>query len=385
MVMKMNLNNEQHEAIKKVINWYYLESDYKQLLTISGGAGVGKTFLAKVIIQCLGLQQYQVVFATPTGKSSEVLRRRNIPSSTIHKAFYSVKKIDGKLRFSKRKRLSSTIKLIVLDELSMINDRIMEDIISFKTPIIGLGDIYQLPPIYGSNKYLKAPDVLLTEIMRQKDDIGILRLATMARNKEYIPLGEYIESKVIRVAEIDDIEKFDIVLCWKNSTRCNLNITIRERLGFNSIYPSVGEKLICLKNNYTHLLEYNEIPVFLVNGMEVISQNTVEIANVSGEYFELVYSPSYINDPGLAFSTRVHRGPFDYYQTNKSYAINGEEPEDVVFLDYCRAITVHKSQADEFDNVLLIDEFKGSSDIYFKWLYTGITRAKKSVTIARYF
>jgi ATP-dependent exoDNAse (exonuclease V) alpha subunit len=68
-----------------------------------------------------------------------------------------------------------------------------------------------------------------------------------------------------------------------------------------------------------------------------------------------------------------------------NYVIKGDEPEDVVFLDYSRAITVHKSQSDEFDNVLLIDEFKGPSDIYFKWLYTGITRARKSITIARYF
>jgi exodeoxyribonuclease-5 len=382
--MDILLNETQKIAVKKTIKWYFYESSYKKLLTISGCAGVGKTFLAKIIIQNLGLHPYQVIFATPTGKAAEVLRRHNVAANTIHKIFYTVRKINNRLKFYKKKRMPSVIKLIVLDELSMINDYMINDILSFNVPIIGLGDSYQLPPIYGSNKYLDEPDIILTEIMRQKKDVGILQLATMARNGKPIPFGNYIESKVIRIKDIDNIEKYDIILCWKNTTRQNLNMTIRNKLGLISDYPTVDEKLICLKNNYTHLLEYNDIPILLVNGIDLLAHSTAKVeSNDMGDNFSLSYGPSYIKD--AIFTTRVHRGPFDSYKYGVNFIIPGDEDEDIVFLDFGYAYTVHKSQGSEFNDVLIIDEFKGSNEIYNKWLYTAITRARKSVTIARYF
>jgi len=45
------------------------------------------------------------------------------------------------------------------------------------------------------------------------------------------------------------------------------------------------------------------------------------------------------------------------------------------------ALTVHMAQGSEFDNVLLIDEW--FHDDRIPWLYTGITRAAKRITIAR--
>jgi exodeoxyribonuclease-5 len=382
--MNILLNDNQKTAIKRAIRWYFYESTYKRLLTISGCAGVGKTFLAKIIIQSLGLEPYQVIFATPTGKAAEVLRRHYVSATTIHKIFYTVRKVNNILRFNKKKRLPSTIKLIVLDELSMINDHMINDILSFNVPIIGLGDSYQLPPIYGSNKYLSEPDITLTEIMRQKKDIGVLALATMAREGKIIPFGDYIESKVIRIKDIDNIEKYDIILCWRNITRQNLNITIRNKLGNTSIYPTAGEKLICLKNNYAHLLEYEDIPILLVNGMDLLAHSSADVKDEDmSDSFILSYVPRYRKE--AIFTTRVHRGPFDSYKYGMNYVITGSEDENVVFLDYGYAYTVHKSQGSEFNDVLIIDEFRGSNEIYNKWLYTAITRARKSVTIARYF
>jgi exodeoxyribonuclease-5 len=380
--MSLLLNEKQRMAIKKAINWYYYKQD-KIIFIISGLAGTGKTSLVRILVNILGLAPYQVVYCSFTGRAVEILRRKGCQANTIHKTFYSVRKVDNKIRFSKKKNLSSAIKLIVIDELSMVNDKMMNDIISFNIPIIGLGDHAQLPPIYGANKYISNPDVFLEDIMRQKGDLGILDLAQMSRKGEYIPFGTYTESKVIHVREIEDIEKYDIILCWKNATRKNLNIIVRSKLGIESDYPTKGEKLICLKNNYVHLLEYGDIPIFLVNGMDLIS-----LADVSfhfediGSCFPLIYGLSYIE--GMSFKTRVHRGPFDSYKTGNNYIIPGEVDEDIVFLDYGYAYTVHKSQGSEFDHVLIIDEFKGSADMYNRWLYTAITRARKSVTIARY-
>ena len=51
-------------------------------------------------------------------------------------------------------------------------------------------------------------------------------------------------------------------------------------------------------------------------------------------------------------------------------------------IDYGYAASVHKYQGSEADNVLLVVEDRIPSHIYFRWLYTGITRAKKSITVA---
>jgi exodeoxyribonuclease-5 len=58
-------------------------------------------------------------------------------------------------------------------------------------------------------------------------------------------------------------------------------------------------------------------------------------------------------------------------------------PADEIVLDFGYAVTVHKSQGSEWPNVLVIDDYRGAKDLYKKWLYTAITRASKSVTIAR--
>jgi hypothetical protein len=220
--------------------------------------------------------------------------------------------------------------------------------------------------------------------MRQKGDVGILDLANLARHGDDIPFGTYTESAVIPMHQIRDIETYDIVLCWKNSTRQNYNTKIRNALGYTSIYPIKGEKLICLKNNYVYFLEYDDIPIFLVNGIDLICQSdTVFKMSDKSDSFLLSYSPSYAKT--ALFSTQVHRGPFDTYVKSNSYIITGEEPDEIVFLDYGYAYTVHKSQGSQFNHVLIINEFKGSDELYTKWLYTAITRAVKSVTIARYY
>jgi exodeoxyribonuclease-5 len=379
--MGILLNEKQNHAIKRAIKWYFDNRKDKKIFVISGYAGTGKTTMVRALVDILGLSSYQVLYTSFTGKAVEILRRKGCQANTIHRTFYSIYKSDGKIRFKRKNKLSTSVKLVVIDELSMVNDHMMKDIIAFNIPIIGIGDSAQLPPIYGSNNYMMNPDVMLTEIMRQKGDIGVLKLAEMSRKGEYIPFGQYIESKVIHVSEIENIEKYDVVLCWKNVTRKNINLLIRNILGFTSPYPMKGEKLFCLKNNYFYMLEYDtDIPIFLVNGMDLICIEN-EKDGKGQDYLNLTYRPSFVRDS--LFKTRVHKGPFDSYKRGENYIIE-EDDDDVVFLDYGYCSTGHRAQGTEHNNVLVIDEFRGDGDMYNKWLYTAITRARISVTVARY-
>ena len=52
-------------------------------------------------------------------------------------------------------------------------------------------------------------------------------------------------------------------------------------------------------------------------------------------------------------------------------------------FDYGYALTVHKAQGSQWDNVMIFDESRAFRQEKEKWLYTGITRAAKSLTIVR--
>ena len=74
----------------------------------------------------------------------------------------------------------------------MVDEDMARDLMSFKKPILVLGDPGQLPPIRGEGAFTRdAPDVMLTEIHRQAEESAIIRLATMARQGEAIGFGQY--------------------------------------------------------------------------------------------------------------------------------------------------------------------------------------------------
>ena len=61
--------------------------------------------------------------------------------------------------------------------------------------------------------------------------------------------------------------------------------------------------------------------------------------------------------------------------------LKGKIPKPVPF-DFGYAISCHKAQGSEFDKVIVFDESKCFSGERNKWLYTAITRAKETVTVA---
>lgn len=387
----MKLTDEQKDAIIKCCEWYYDTSfNKKDYFIICGYAGTGKTTSVKTIIDILGIPNYNVLFAAYTGKAALILRIKGNMANTIHKTFYNIYYGSNKQYYFKLKnQLSSLIKLIVIDEFSMINDKMINDILSFRIPVIFLGDIGQLSPIIGRNTYIENKeniDALLTKVMRQEDTSGVLELATKARNGEELEIGTYKNSRVLYLKDIEDIKKYDIILCWKNSTRKLFNISVRKELGFNkSVYPLKGEKLIGLRNNYFHQIDYDGIPIFPVNGLPSIAvsdfKNTKE-----KNLIKLNYRPDFIDKSGPYFKTLCHTEYFDMYLNDidkDPYIDNTNDTDDIVHLDFGYGLSVYRSQGSQYKRGLLIDDFRGSSDIYNKFLYTGITRFSHGVDIVK--
>ena len=105
------------------------------------------------------------------------------------------------------------------------------DLLSFKKPILVLGDPAQLPPVKGGGFFTEAePDVMLTQIHRQAEDNPIIRLSQIVRDGGQIAYGTYGESQVIRREQIEAemVLAADQVLVGLNRTRRLYNQRIRD-------------------------------------------------------------------------------------------------------------------------------------------------------------
>ncbi|NNK80035.1 MAG: ATP-binding domain-containing protein, partial [Flavobacteriales bacterium] len=298
--------------------------------------------------------------------------------STIHSLIYNPDSDDtsvGQPTFTlDEKSYLRNADLLILDECSMVNQEIGNDLLFFRRPILVLGDPGQLPPISGTGFFTsRQPDAQLTEVHRQALESPIIRLATEIRkgrpipnsfNEEGLEIFSKADSKSLNTAEY--CTKHDQVMCGTNKTRISVNRFMRKQLGFTDEFPMVGDKVICLRNN-------KDLAIF--NGM------MGEVTNVD-DAFDLVLS---IQDEEGHHRDNipVHSECFTDPDAIKNMDwMTKKECEEFDF-GYC--ITVHKSQGSEWDSVLLIDDgfLRWDKPQRSKWLYTAVTRAAKKLTIVR--
>jgi len=249
--MDISLTNQQKDGMYKVIHRL---DNCERITTVAGYAGTGKTTLIRYIIEEMNLMA-NTVFVSYTGRASLVLRGQGLPATTIHRLIYEPKinKRTGDMIFVKRFRLESTIKLIVIDEISMVPERLLKDLASYGIPVVGLGDPFQLPPVEGAdNGLLNNPHIFLDEIHRQSRDSEIIDLSMRIRNGEIIRpfMGKNVAVITKDILRVESMEAADQIICGRNATRHNINNYFRETiLRRESKYPVKGDKLVCTKND----------------------------------------------------------------------------------------------------------------------------------------
>src|SRR5215469_18132242 len=251
------LTDDQTSAISAAVNWYKNRRKLQQVFQINGLAGTGKTSIIPYIIDDLGLNpERDVVFGTYTGKAALVLRKKGILCRTIHSLIYKLVKTDmGRPEWELNECSDvQSAKLIVLDEVSMVDAELAADLLSFGKPVIVLGDHGQLPPVNGEAAFSPHnPDAVLTQIHRQAAENPIIRIAHMARTGQVIPYGEHGGAVLVvpqYQIETRQLLATDQVICGTNKTRFRLNNLMRSALGHETTLPTgPEEKVICLRNN----------------------------------------------------------------------------------------------------------------------------------------
>jgi len=358
---------EQAEAIDRVGRW--LRAGDSPVFRLFGYAGVGKTTLARHVAEAA---DGETAFAAFTGKAAMVMRAHGCSgATTIHALIYrAIEGADGAPTFTLNEDgPASRASLIVIDECSMVDAELARDLLSFGKPILVLGDPFQLPPVKGGGYFTEAPpDVMLTQIHRQAEDNPIIRLSKIVRGGGELKEGTYGETRVIRRAAIDAAQVLaaDQVLVGVNRTRRAYNQRIRDLNGFAEPLPVVGDRLVCLRNDRVK---------GLING------GLWRVEALGGLVKDFVRMTVRPEDEGSARSVKVAvlKAFFEGTEGDLAYPLRRESDE----FDYGYALTVHKAQGSQWDDVLLFDESFAFREHARRWLYTGLTRAAKRLTIVR--
>jgi len=344
---KTTLTEEQTDIVDQIIEG--IENGIL-IQTLGGYAGTGKTTLVATLHELLP----NFAVCAFTGKAATVLGRKGIAdTSTIHSRIYKpVTELDGSVSFELRHRFEMNgIEGFLVDEASMVSRSIYEDLLSFKLPIVFVGDHGQLEPVGSDINVMANPMYRLETIHRNAGEIA--RFAEHLREGK---LANHYQSKGKvkimyghrKMAEWVQYEA-DQMICAFNATRVSFNDLYREAAGRSGLVEP-GERVICLRNN-------RQSGVY--NGQQGIVKTvklskkimTVDMEGV-GEV-ELEFCPEQFGQEKPLILQPYHVNLFDY--------------------GYC--ITAHKSQGSEWGRVVVKEE-RCNKWNHVRWSYTAASRAK---------
>ena len=387
----------QKKAFELLLKWW--KSSSKQYFVLAGYAGTGKSSIVKDLIDELAKQgrgssnnlygdlaglsefldtgngKFSVKYVTFTGKASQVLRRKGLPATTIHKLIYQPVEKNNRVEFILKPASDlAMIDLIVVDEASMITKKMFRDLLSFNIPMILLGDLGQLPNTENDGfNIMEEYDTFMTSITRQGLDSPIIQLSMMARegkpikNKIY---GDGVMKASISRISMNALLRGDQIICAKNDTRIKLNNLCRTHLGHDdSPYPVEGDKILCRKNNYDS---------GLINGM--IGTCNSDSSNIIESMGSLSFGFDAPEDnvSGYFDSSIRHFHP-EVCQSIIEVAPHFDKELDR--FDYGFAITGHASQGSQYEYPIIIDEAFGDEAFRRKLKYTMYTRAISKLVI----
>lgn len=440
---------QQAEALE-LITQFLFQPQTDSLFLLKGYAGTGKSSLIGALVKTMTELKQKTVLLAPTGRAAKVFGSyANHPAYTIHKKIYRQKRFsDQATDFVPSDNLHKDT-LFVVDEASMLSNdgidsyifgsgRVLDDLIQYvysgeNCRLLLIGDEAQLPPVmqevspalqidtlkgYGLDVY----STIMTQIVRQSGDSGILYNATEIRNallNESTGLfpkisfndfpdirnitGEDIIDAINAAYDRDGID--DCMVITRSNKRSNIyNGGIRNRILYREEELSTGDMLMITKNNYFWTEKIDQID-FLANGELVEVLRVRKTQDLYGFRFAdvLVKHPDY----GVELELKIlldtlhsettglskEKNAELFYNVLEDYSdvrSNSEKMKrmkidpfyNAVQVKYGYAITCHKAQGGEWKNVFLdigyiTEEHLGVN--FYRWLYTAITRATKQL------
>ena len=458
-----SLNGDQRVAFNALLSYIKNPKD-RSIYVLKGWAGTGKTFCISLFVKYVledlydNKYGYKVALTGPTNKSVRVIRQasgishRAVSFQTIHKLLGLKEKItsDGKQEFVAegdfRPKIGS-IHLLIIDEVSMLNDDLFEKIIKYRNrvKIICMGDPAQIPPV-GRPDCIPFTDELLDEymiktielktIMRQKLDNPIISSSVVIRNNignpgkyqesvtSLLPTGDGIEyinlsdtekrkdlSSIIgsyfKTKEFEADSEYAKIIAWRNKTVSTMNNLVRrviygedqvgtkvligEKLITNSPYIVLGDIVFNTNDEFT--VESVEIRVKKARAGEEECDLKYYHANVwflddnnekQNETIEILHEDSEYDFTRLA--NIFKRIAIEKKGKDKSWIDYYDFLREFADVSYAYCITAHKSQGSTYKVSFVMED-----DIEMNWdvvernriKYTAYTRASKKLYVLK--
>ena len=388
--MTYTLSIDQANAIREIGVWYRSKSS--PYLTIGGYAGTGKTTLIAYLRKALGDHDTNaaVAFCAYTGKATRVLHerlrqqkvmRRGDNISTIHSLIYTSEETpSGTTKWIRREKLD--FDLLIVDEASMVDKVIWDDLCAFDIPILAVGDHGQLPPVGSVFNLMASPNIRLEHIYRQSEGSAIIEVATLARKTGLLEVRDYgpgvrkldrstPETGIIVQEMLETWKPELLILCGYNRTRVNLNQAIRQMRDIEQSGPQSGDRVVCLRNNRGKNI---------YNGM---TGTIIRVVPAMDEDGKLWYEAEIeLDGESYTYSGYIYREQFGAQETVRDVPLAPDGQRGDLW-DFGYALTVHKAQGSQAEKVLVFEErfARSSDDDWRRWLYTAVTRAETELTV----
>ena len=446
---------EQENVVKILADFLFCRK-MDVLFLLKGYAGTGKTSLIGALVKTLDQLEQKCVLLAPTGRAAKVFSHyAGHPAYTIHKKIYRQKTFSNEMdNFSINDNLHQHT-LFIVDEASMIaNDglsgsmfgtgRLLDDLIQYVYSGQGcrlmlIGDLAQLPPVGEEESPALSADVLkgyglevheamLTEVVRQLSDSGILWNATELRR--YISEEDFFTLPMVKVDGFPDVkvipgnelieaigDSYDrvgmnetIVVCRSNKRANIYNKGIRNTILYREEELETGDLLMVAKNNYFWTEGCKELD-FIANGeiaevrrvrreREMYGFRFADVVLRFPDYDELELEATVLLDTLHTESPALPKEMNDklFYAVLEDYSditikrermkkMKSDPYYNALQVKYAYAVTCHKAQGGQWKRVFL-DQGYMTEDMlspdYFRWLYTAFTRATETLYLVNW-
>jgi len=377
--LEITYNDEQKDAIKSIVT--------NNVVIITGGPGTGKTTIINGILNLYksinklsntGLEQ-KVALIAPTGRASKRMSETTkYPACTIHRYLKWNKENNtfGINEFNKTKE-----ELIIVDEVSMIDTILFDSLlkgIRKDVKLVLVGDESQLPSVSPGNilydliESKKYKHIKLNNIYRQSNNSYIPILANEIKTKTLTDFLDKKDDYNFIECNLKDIKS---IIC-DISKRCidkglnenNLQILAPMYKGENGI-----DNLNINLQNIFNPNDDNKKEVAIGN---IIYRVGDKILNLVNDVDKGIYN----GDIGYIFDIDIN-SKSEFLLVDFEDNIVSFKRDELASIRHAYAISIHKAQGSEFDHVIIPMSKTYNKMLYNKLIYTGVSRAKKSLII----
>ena len=381
LINKADMNDKQLEALQLVKN--------NRNIFLTGSAGTGKSYTIKEIVRYLEFNNINYGLTALTGCAAVLINGQTIHSflglGISRDLNWIIKNLE---KFKKQLIIIKNLQTLIIDEISMMDNQLFElinnllkyikknDMAFGGIQVILVGDFHQLPPVENDYcftspiwKELDLSSIILTEIIRQKDDDDLKNVLEEIRNekisetslnilKNLVITDKYYKDDEIKPTRlypinvnVDKINAYEYKKLLKKNS--NEEVLYKAKANSKEFIKDMDKYDINLTLNAQIMVIRNlSFENKLVNGTRGIVVEMKELSVIIRDNDNRLHEISYHTDMNM----------------------NGKKNIGIAFipLKLAYAISIHKSQGASIDNL----EIDLGDDIFIAGqLYTALSRS----------